>query len=197
MLSDVSSVVTASELGVCGCDSVVYTYGETGNSSRVEVVMSVDGVVACVYNPLLPDAVRVGGWLSMVGDTLMCGAVVALNDRGNTGMVVGPAVVQPGWVDGLICADGSLRPSLLQCTQCVCIVCYWLLPVNQDMTIATMCSTGVHIVACMSGTWQLTLSLHLFCVMIVVVAPITTRVCLVGRELPAVSGTLRMQLYVL
>ena len=25
-------------------------------------------------------------------------------------MVVGPGVAQPGWVDGLICADGSLRP---------------------------------------------------------------------------------------
>ena len=45
-------------------------------------------VVACVDDTLLPDAVRVGGWLS----------------------VVGPGVAQPGWVAGFICADGSLRP---------------------------------------------------------------------------------------
>ena len=46
-----------------------------------------------------PDAVRVGGWLSVLGDTMMCGDGVTRSDRGDTGMVVGPGVVQPGWVD--------------------------------------------------------------------------------------------------
>ena len=61
-------------------------------------------------------------------------------------MLDGPRVVQPGWVDGLICADGSLRhepPSMHAI--CVCAVCYWLLHVNRDMAIASasMHSTGV------------------------------------------------------
>ena len=43
-------------------------------------------------------------------------------------------------------------PSHHRCMQCFCVVCYWLLPVNQDMTIVTMYSTGVQIVACISGT---------------------------------------------
>ena len=93
------------------------------------------------------------------------------------------------------------------------------MPVNQDIAIASMYSTGVQIVVCMigtcmavatislfvlcedscggayhylclsclyivaymSGTWQLPLSLYLFCVMTVVVAPTTTRVCVVRR----------------
>ena len=75
VLSGVNSVMSASELDVCGCNSVVSD--EAGNSSDVEVVASIDGVVACDDVPLLPDAVRVGGWLSVVGDTLMCGAGVA------------------------------------------------------------------------------------------------------------------------
>ena len=90
----VSSVKTASELDVCGCDNVVSD--EAGNSSRVEVVLSIDDVVLCGDDPLLPDTVRVGGWLSVVGDTLMCGAGVARSDRGDTVLVVGPGVVQPG-----------------------------------------------------------------------------------------------------
>ena len=59
---------------------------------------------------LCPFIDYVGGWLSVVGNTLMCGAGVALSDRGDTEVMVGPGVVQPGWVDGLISADGSLRP---------------------------------------------------------------------------------------
>ena len=90
----VSSVMTDSELNVCGCDNVVSDVA--GNSSRVEVVLSIDDVVLCGDGPLLPDAVRVGGWLSVVGDTLMCGAGVAQIDRGDTVLVVGPGVVQPG-----------------------------------------------------------------------------------------------------
>ena len=74
------------------------------------MVVFIDDVVACGDGPLLPDAVRVIGWLSVVGDTLVCGAGGARGDRGETEVVVGPAVVQHGWVDGLICADGSLRP---------------------------------------------------------------------------------------
>ena len=46
--------------------------------------------------------------LSDVGETLMCGAEVAQSDWGDTEVVDGPGVVTPGWVDGLICADGSL-----------------------------------------------------------------------------------------
>ena len=79
----VRSVMTASELGVCGCDSVVSD--EAGNSSGVEVVVTID------------DMIRVGDWLSVVGDTLMCGAGVARRDRGDTGVVVRPGVTQPGW----------------------------------------------------------------------------------------------------
>ena len=93
---------------MCGCDSLVSD--EAGNSCRVEVVVSTDGVVACGDDPLLPDAVRDGGWLPVVGDNLMCGLGVARSDRGDTEVVVGPGVVQRGWVDGLICAHGSLRP---------------------------------------------------------------------------------------
>ena len=79
----VSSIMTADELDVCGCDSLVSD--GAGDSSGVEVV---DDVFACGDDTLLPDALRVDGWLS----------------------VVGLGVAQPGWVDGLICADDSLRP---------------------------------------------------------------------------------------
>ena len=103
----VNSVTTSSELDMFGCDSVVSD--EAGNSSGVEVVVSIDDVVACGDDPLLLDAVRVGGCLSVVGDTLMCGAGVALSDRGDTEVVFGPRVVQPGWADGLICAHDSMR----------------------------------------------------------------------------------------
>ena len=74
-----------------------------GDSSGVEVV---DDVVACGDDILLSDAFRVGGWLS----------------------VVGLGVTRPGWV----CADESLRPSH-RCTQCVCVVVYWQLPVYRDI----------------------------------------------------------------
>ena len=78
-----SSVMTADELDMCACDSLVS--GGAGDSSSVEVV---DDVVACGGDTVLPDAFRVGDWLS----------------------VVGLGVAQPGWVDGLVCADDSLRP---------------------------------------------------------------------------------------
>ena len=93
---DVSSVMTTGELDVCGCDSLVSD--GAGDSSGVEVV---DDVVACGDDTLLPDAFRVGGWLSKV----------------RLGMA------QPGSVDGLTCA-----PSHHRCTQCVCVVVYWQLP---------------------------------------------------------------------
>ena len=98
----VSSVMTAGELDVFGYDSVVSD--ETGE------VVFVDDVVACGDDPLLPDAVRVGGRLSVVADTLVCGAGVARSGRGDTEAVVGSRVAQRGWVDRLICADDSLRP---------------------------------------------------------------------------------------
>ena len=75
-----SLVMTADELDMCACDRLV-----SGDSSSVEVV---DDVVACGDDAVLPDAFRVGDWLS----------------------VVGLEVAQPGWVDGLVCADDSLRP---------------------------------------------------------------------------------------
>ena len=65
----VSSAMTAGELDVFSYGSVVFD--ETGNSSRVEVVVSIDDVVVCDYDPLLREAVRVCGWLSVVGDTLV------------------------------------------------------------------------------------------------------------------------------
>ena len=98
----VSSVMIAGQLDVFGYDSVVYD--ETGE------VVSCDDVVACGDDPLLPYAVRVGGRLSVVGDILVCCAGVARSSRGDSEAVVGPGVAQRGWVDGLICADGSLRP---------------------------------------------------------------------------------------
>ena len=39
--------------------------------------------VACGDDSLLPDAVCVGGWLSAVDDTFVCGAGVARNSRGD------------------------------------------------------------------------------------------------------------------
>ena len=82
----VSSVMTAGELVVCGCGSVVSD--ETGD------VVSVDDVVACGDDPLLPDAVRVGGWLSVFGVTLVCDSGVARSGRGDTDVVV-----VPGWLN--------------------------------------------------------------------------------------------------
>ena len=98
----VTSVMTAGELDVCCCGSLVSD--ETGDG------VSVDEVVACGDDPLLPDSVRIGGRLSVVGDTLACDSGVARSGRGNTEVVVVPGVAQPVWVDGLICSDGSLRP---------------------------------------------------------------------------------------
>ena len=71
----VSSVMTAGELDVCDCDSVVSD--EASNSSRVEVVVSINDDVARGDEPLLHDAVRIGGQLSVDGYTLTCGAGVA------------------------------------------------------------------------------------------------------------------------
>ena len=85
----VSSVMTAGEIDVCCCGSLVSD--ETGD-------VSVDDVVACGDDPLLPDSVRVGGRLSVVGDTLAC------DSRGDTEVVVVPGVAKPVGV------DSSLRP---------------------------------------------------------------------------------------
>ena len=97
-----NSVVTAGEFDVCGCGSL--ERDETGD------VVSVDDVVACDDDPLLPDAVRVSGRLSVVGDTLVCDSGVARSGGGDTAVMVAPEMAQPVWVDELICADGSLRP---------------------------------------------------------------------------------------
>ena len=94
-----NSVVTASEFDVCVCGSLVSD--ETGD---------VVSVVACGDDPLLPDAVRVGGRLSVVGDTLVFDFGISRSGRGDTVLMVVPGVAQPVWVDELICADGSLRP---------------------------------------------------------------------------------------
>ena len=59
----VSSVMTAGELDMGGCGSLV--------PNEIVDVLSVDDVVACGDDPLLPDAVRVGGRLSVDGDTLV------------------------------------------------------------------------------------------------------------------------------
>ena len=93
---------------MCGWDSLVPD--ETGD------VVSVDDVVACGDDPLLPYAVRVGGRWWVGGDTLMCGARVAGSGRGDTEVVVVSGVAQPVWVDELI------GPSHHRCTQCGCVV---------------------------------------------------------------------------
>ena len=102
LVCGVSSVMTAGELDVCCCGSLV--------SDATGDVVSVDDVVACGDDPLLPDAVRVGGRLSVVGDTLVCDSGVARSGGGDTAVMFVPGVAQPVWVDELICADGSLRP---------------------------------------------------------------------------------------
>ena len=61
-------------------------------------------------DPLLPDADRVGGRLSVVGDTVVCDSEVARSGRGDTEVIVVPGVAQPVRVDELICADSSLLP---------------------------------------------------------------------------------------
>ena len=108
----VSSIMTADGLDVCGRDSVVSD--ETGE------VVSVDDVVACGDDPLLPDAVRVVDRLSVVCGTLVCGAGVAWSDRGDTEAVVGSGVAHRGWVDRLMFADDSLRPEPPPYAMCLC-----------------------------------------------------------------------------
>ena len=96
----VSTVMTAGESDVCGGDSVVS--GEAGESSEV-------GVVVCGDGPLL---VGVGDCLVVVGDAMLCGAGVTRDGGGDaeSSVVVGSGVAPPGGVDGLVCADDSLRP---------------------------------------------------------------------------------------
>ena len=43
------------------------------------------------------DAVRAGGRLSVVGDTLVCDSGVVRSGRGDPEVVVVPGVVQPVW----------------------------------------------------------------------------------------------------
>ena len=88
----VNSVMAAGELDVCCCGSLVSH--ETGD------VVSVDDVVACGDDPLLPDSVCSGGRLSVVGDTLACDSGVARSGSGDTEVVVVPGVAPPVWVDG-------------------------------------------------------------------------------------------------
>ena len=85
-----TSVVTASEFDVCVCGSLV-------SDETVDVV----SVVACGDDPLLPDAVRIGGCLSVIGDTLVCDSGIARSGRGDTDVMVVPGVAQPVWVDEL------------------------------------------------------------------------------------------------
>ena len=102
----VSMAMTAGESDVCGGDSVVS--GEAGESSRVDVFVSVDDVV-CGDDPLL---VGVGDCWVVVGDAMLCGAGVTRDGGGDaeSSVVLGSGVVPPGGVDGLVCADDSLRP---------------------------------------------------------------------------------------
>ena len=69
----VNSVMTTGELDVCGCDSL--ESGEIGD------VVSVDDVVAYGDDPRLPDAIRVGGRLSVVGDIFVSDSGVPRSDR--------------------------------------------------------------------------------------------------------------------
>ena len=108
----VTSVMTAGELDVCGCDSLVSD--ETGD-------VSIDDVIACGDAPLLTDAVRVGGRLSVVGVTLVCDSVVPRSGRGDPEVVVVPGVAQPVWVDVLICPDGSIAAARATTDKCIVI----------------------------------------------------------------------------
>ena len=102
----VSTAMTAGESEVCGGDSVVS--GEAGKSSRVDVFVSGDDVV-CGDDPLL---VGVGDCWVVVGDAMLCGAGVTRDGGGDaeSSVVLGSGVAPPGGVDGLVCADDSLRP---------------------------------------------------------------------------------------
>ena len=95
-----STVMTAGESDVCGGDSVVS--GEAGESSEVDVVV-------CGDDPLL---VGVGDCLVVVGDAMLCGAGVTRGGGGDaeSSVALGSGVAPPGGVDGLVCADDSLRP---------------------------------------------------------------------------------------
>ena len=81
--------------------------------------------VVCGDDPLL---VCVGGCLSVVDDAMMCGAGVTLGDRGDaeSSVVLGLGVAPPGGVDGLVCADGSLRPEPPPMHEMCCICCILL-----------------------------------------------------------------------
>ena len=125
----VSSVMTAGELDMFGYDSVVSD--ETGE------VVSVDDIVACGDDPLLPDAVRVGGRLSVVGDILVCGT-----GRGDTEAWLDQELLKVvGWT-GSSAQTIPCAPSHHRCTQFVCVVVYWQLPdIYQDMAIASASNT--------------------------------------------------------
>ena len=107
----VQTAMTAGELDVCACVDILVS-DEAGESSGVEVLVSVDDVVACGDDPLVPDVVRVGDWLSVVGDALLCVARVARSGRADieSSVVFWPGVAPPGGMDGLVCLDDSLRP---------------------------------------------------------------------------------------
>ncbi len=112
--------MTASELDVYGCDSVVSV--EAGNSSGVEVVVSSD------------DAVPVGGWFSVVGDTLMW--VHGVTEERLMMWLDQEWFNLVGWT-GSSAQTVTCYPIHHRCTHCVCVVCYWLLPVNRDMEVAS------------------------------------------------------------
>ena len=61
---------------VCGCDSLVSDWAS--DSSGVDVVVD---VVARGDDTLLHGAIRVCEWLSVVGDTVMCGDGVARSEQ--------------------------------------------------------------------------------------------------------------------
>ena len=80
----VNAVISASVLDLFGVDTVVFDVDKPvcGGVSSVMAVGELDTVVS-----------------DEVGDTFVCGAGVARTGRGDTGVVVGPGVVQPGWAD--------------------------------------------------------------------------------------------------
>ena len=104
-----NSVVTAREFDVCVCGSLVSD--ETGD---------VVSIVACGDDPLLPDAVRVGGRFSVVGDTLVCDSGIARSGRGDTEVMVVPGVAQPVWVDELLLLSCPSHNVLPLAGACLC-----------------------------------------------------------------------------
>ena len=123
----VNSVMTAGELDVCGCDSVVSD--EAGESGGVEIFVSVCDVAWLMTHccPMWFVLVTVCRWLLTRCCVVLELARSGREDNGPS-VVFGPGLAPPGEVDGLVCADGSLWPEPppinAMCLRCCVLLCF-------------------------------------------------------------------------